>query len=440
VPEPDEHGLGREDPHPCGRQLDRQGQAVEPHADLGDRRGILVRDVEVRLDGAGALDEQGDGLELAELRERRQIGRVGQPERRNRVLLLARHVQDASAAHEDGKRRAAGQQGADSGSRIGHLLEVVEHQEDAFVADVVDEAIGRRPAASVGEPEGLGHRARHEVGRGDRRELDEEDSVGVVRECPTGNLEAEPRLPGPSRTCERQEPAAGQELLDLLDLAVPAQEARHAGRQVVRNRIQRRDRRKRGLQPRDHELPQSFRAIQVPEPMLPEVTQLDAFRQAILDQHPGRIGEEHLPAMADAGDAAGPMHMEADISVRADAGLAGVETHADPHRDVGRPWLGGEPALRGRGGGHRPGSGGEGDEERVPLGADLHAVLGGEGRPQDLLVASEDGRPAVALLLEETGRPFDIGEEERDRSGEKLGHRPECAMPGRCGTRPRRLG
>ncbi len=59
-----EHRLGCEDADTCRRQLDRQRQPVESHADLGNRRGILVGDLERRLHRPRTLDEERDRLVL----------------------------------------------------------------------------------------------------------------------------------------------------------------------------------------------------------------------------------------------------------------------------------------------------------------------------------------------------------------------------------------
>ena len=128
VLEPAEHRLRGEDADAGRGQLDGKRQPVEPHADLCDRRRVLVRHVEVGLHGARALDEERHGLELRELREWRQVGRIREAERRYRVLLLAGDVQDAAAARHDGQVRAGGQERIDRWRRIGHLLEVVQHQ------------------------------------------------------------------------------------------------------------------------------------------------------------------------------------------------------------------------------------------------------------------------------------------------------------------------
>src|SRR5437870_8005154 len=47
----DLHRVRREQTSPRRRQLDRQWQAIQPNADLGYGRRILIRHREVRLDG-----------------------------------------------------------------------------------------------------------------------------------------------------------------------------------------------------------------------------------------------------------------------------------------------------------------------------------------------------------------------------------------------------
>ncbi len=100
--------LGREELHAGGRQLDRERHAVEPGADAGHGRRVLVGDVEVRANGDGAGDEEADGLVLLErrrvrvaqagrevlqldAREPAGVGRRGQA--RHHVLLLARDAE-----------------------------------------------------------------------------------------------------------------------------------------------------------------------------------------------------------------------------------------------------------------------------------------------------------------------------------------------------------
>ena len=177
VLEPAQHRFGREDPDARRRQLDGQRQPIEAHADLGHRRRVVVRDVEIGLHGARSLDEERDCLELRELREWRQVGGIGEAERRNRILLLAGDVEDAAAAGQDGEVRAGSKEGVDRRRRVGHLLEVVEDEQHAPLADVVDQPIDRAAPATLGKAERLADGGRYELRLGDGRQLDEEDAL-----------------------------------------------------------------------------------------------------------------------------------------------------------------------------------------------------------------------------------------------------------------------
>ncbi len=73
--------------------------------------------------------------------------------------------------------RAGSQERVDRWRRIGHLLEVVQHQQHAPLADVVDQPIDRAAARPLGEAERLADGRRDELRLGDRRQLDEEDAV-----------------------------------------------------------------------------------------------------------------------------------------------------------------------------------------------------------------------------------------------------------------------
>ena len=62
--EPREERLRRQELRAGRRELDRQREPVEPHADLGHRGRVRVGDRKVRFHGTRALDEQPDGLIL----------------------------------------------------------------------------------------------------------------------------------------------------------------------------------------------------------------------------------------------------------------------------------------------------------------------------------------------------------------------------------------
>jgi len=99
---------------------------------------------------------------------------------------------------------------------------------------------------------------------------------------------------------------------------------------------------------------------------------------------------------------------------------------ADPRPDadlrVGGPRLRGERPLRVHDHPDRVRHGAEHDEERVALGPNLDAVVGGQRRPDQRAVALEEraprGRPEG---VDEAGRPLDVREQEGDLTRERLG-------------------
>ncbi len=56
-----QHGARRQELNPGSGQLDRQGQPIQPGADLGHGKRRLGCELKVRLDRLGALDKQLDG-------------------------------------------------------------------------------------------------------------------------------------------------------------------------------------------------------------------------------------------------------------------------------------------------------------------------------------------------------------------------------------------
>jgi PAS domain S-box-containing protein len=65
VEQPDE-GLRGESGHPRRGELDGERQAVEAATDLGDGGGIVLSQGKCRIDSAGALHEEGDGVGLGQ--------------------------------------------------------------------------------------------------------------------------------------------------------------------------------------------------------------------------------------------------------------------------------------------------------------------------------------------------------------------------------------
>ena len=69
----------------------------------------------------------------------------------------------------------------------------------------------------------------------------------------------------------------------------------------------------------------------------PEVEQAELAGQVVPDEIRGRAREQHLPTVTRVADARRLVDGEADVAVRADARLAGVQPHADAYLHVVRP-------------------------------------------------------------------------------------------------------
>ena len=179
LPQPREEGLRREQLDPGGCQLDREREPIEARAQLGHRGRVLVRHREVVARSSGTLDEERDGVVLGEVLRGGQVPRVRHRERRHGVLVLAPDVENLAAAGENRQARCRGEQLAHERRAGDDLLEVVEHEEDLTVAQVVLERVEHGPVRLLAKADRLGDRARQQRRVGDRRQLDEEHAVRV---------------------------------------------------------------------------------------------------------------------------------------------------------------------------------------------------------------------------------------------------------------------
>ena len=122
-------------------------------------------------------------------------------------------------------------------------------------------------------------------------------------------------------------------------------------------------------------------------------------------------------------DAGGAVDVNPDVAFVAEVGRAGVQTHA--HADRTR----GQSSQRVGGRLECAGCGREGDEEGVPLGIHLDAVVAGAGLADHAPVLGE--RRGVCLrsqLVQQLGRALDVGEQEGDRAGGEIASHEEM-MP-----------
>ena len=373
VTESVQDGLRAQDPDPGGGQLDGQRQAVKLDADLGDRRCVLIVHGEFGSDGHGSLDKEGHRLELGELLQVRKMPRIRQAERRDGILPFAVHPERTPARGEDRQVRGARQQVSDLRRGDGDLLEVVEHQEERAVAEVLGQPLDRG-GARIDEAYGLSDGGQQELLACDWLQGDE---VHAVREPVAGlgsDLEREPCLPRSSRPGQGDQSVRVHQYGHLVHLVLPAEEGGQLEGQVVGRGLERLRRREHRWQAVDHQLPQVLGSREILEPMLAEVREAHPGRQTAHREPLRGCRQQHLSAMPRCGHPSRAMDIETDVVVAAQHALAGMESHPNPDGGVRGPGLGGQRPL---GGGHRADRAGrrwKDREEGVALGADLRSV------------------------------------------------------------------
>jgi hypothetical protein len=182
-------------------------------------------------------------------------------------------------------------------------------------------------------------RGRDQAWVADRLERDEPDAVGEPLRDVGSQLQRQPRLAGPARSGQRQEPGGPEQLARLGQLRLAADEARQLRRQVVRAAIQRADRRELGPLALDDELADPLRP-EILEPVLAQSAQPDAGRELV--SHEGRrgLGQEHLPTMTRRSNACRAVDVGPHVrTVAVEPSVARVDPHPDANGRIVRPAL-----------------------------------------------------------------------------------------------------
>ena len=195
--------VGRERTRAGGRQLDRQRQAVEAGADLADRPGEVVGELEASTGGRRSGDEQR--------RSRRRV-RAGGPARWSRRRSAALRGSWPAARSRGQRRRRSSATSAAVAITCSQLSSTTSSSRSPIT----------RPAAGIGQAEGGGDRAAHRRGVADRRQLDQAGTLAQPLDGDQRDLEREPRLADPARAHERDEAVLAGERGELADLGVAA--------------------------------------------------------------------------------------------------------------------------------------------------------------------------------------------------------------------------
>ena len=230
VVEPGGDLLGIEDAGPRGGQLDGQREPVEPLADVRDRHGVVVPQLERRPHRLGPLDEQADRLARGRHRAGDGLAGLRERERRHQPGALAAAPERLAARGHDAEPWAANEQRLrQAGARLDQMLAVVEHEQRIPIAQRLEQGVPRRADAVAAHAQRVGHVVRHELGIRKWGELHPRDSVRVLRAQAGGHLEGETGLAAAARAGEREEPRTLEQLLHGRRLALAADKRSELG-------------------------------------------------------------------------------------------------------------------------------------------------------------------------------------------------------------------
>jgi hypothetical protein len=131
--------------------------------------------------------------------------------------------------------------------------------------------------------------------------------------------------------------------------------------------------------------------------------------------------EDDLSPVGGRADPGGAVEVQPDVVLARTRRGTGMQAHPNANAGPLGPRVAREGALR-----RRRRSGGvvracERDEEGIALGAELAATVRLERCPEEAVMGGESLAVPLAERVEEAGRPLDVGEQQRDLAGGKLG-------------------
>jgi hypothetical protein len=142
-------------------------------------------------------------------------------------------VQDALAGDDHLCPGAAAEQAGQCRRGLKDVLEVVQHQQDAAVAERAGDSLGNKAAVALAHADRVGDRRKNERRVDHPGKGDEDDATGEVSNKLLGDPQRHSGLARAARPRQREQPnlVPPQQLGDLGQFALPRHEARQRHRQ-----------------------------------------------------------------------------------------------------------------------------------------------------------------------------------------------------------------
>ena len=158
--------------------------------------GVGGRQREPGLHGRCALEKEADGLRSNQVGHGSFAADFGQRERWNQIAGLADHSQPFSTGgHDFQSRRHLEERCRRVRARLDQVLTVVQDEQQVSTPQRVEKGDVRRPSGLLPHVQDRPHRGQYQSRIGQRRQLDQPDTVRVVIQEISRNLHAHPELP-----------------------------------------------------------------------------------------------------------------------------------------------------------------------------------------------------------------------------------------------------
>ena len=164
------------------------------------------------------------------------------------------------------------------------MFAVVEHQQQLRLAQALQDVVEKAGVRPLAHPENTGNRVQDQLGIEHGRQIDQPRAIAGVLDRSGRDLDRQSGLSGPAGPGQGDQAGAGEQHRELLELPLASHEAGELGQQIVAARLHGAKRREVVGEVRVVELEEMLAALQLAQPVQPQVTQRRFGREIVADQ------------------------------------------------------------------------------------------------------------------------------------------------------------
>ena len=210
------------------------------------------------------------------------------------------------------------------GDRIEQVLTVVEHEQQSSRRQMLEHHVLEAAASKGLQPQRCAERLPHRIRIRDRRELTQPRAVREVGDDLRRDVQRQARLADAADAGQGYQRRLPHQIGERADLGLAADERRDLTRQIAGQRIQRTQRRELRTQLRQIHLEHTHRRLQIAQPVLAQVDEVDTFGQLPKYQRRRGTRDHQLPAVRHRHQPRAPVQRVALVLITDDSALSGV--------------------------------------------------------------------------------------------------------------------